>query len=118
MLPGIVRPRFWLIRCWQARSGRVSTQMLNEFYVNLEGINGEAFKTRSRAEMRPLMAWHPYAIDGPMLENRRRRGRVALGRLIVAAAIHQDGDTLLSEDLQHGQTIEGVWIVNPFRETP
>ena len=26
----------WLARCWQERSGRVSTQVLNEFYVNLE----------------------------------------------------------------------------------
>jgi predicted nucleic acid-binding protein len=35
--------------------------------------------------------------------------------LIVAAAIHQNCETLLSEDMQHGQTIEGVQIVNPFR---
>ena len=69
MLPGKVRPRFWLTRCWQARSGRLSTQVLNAFYVNLVGMNGEAFKTHARAEIRPLMAWHPYAIDGPMLEN-------------------------------------------------
>jgi hypothetical protein len=36
--------------------------------------------------------------------------------LIIAAAIHQNCETLLSEDLQHGQIIEGVRIVNPFRE--
>ena len=37
--------------------------------------------------------------------------------LIIAAAIHQHCDTLLPEDMQHGQTIEGVRIVNPFRES-
>ena len=35
--------------------------------------------------------------------------------LIVAAALHQGCETLLSEDLQHGQIIEGVRVVNPFR---
>ena len=34
--------------------------------------------------------------------------------LIIAAAIHQDCEILLSEDLQHGQVIEGVRVVNPF----
>ena len=35
--------------------------------------------------------------------------------LIVAAALHQGCETLLSEDLQDGQIIEGVRVVNPFR---
>ena len=37
--------------------------------------------------------------------------------LIVAAAIEAGCDTLYSEDLQHGRTIAGLAIVNPFRET-
>ena len=36
--------------------------------------------------------------------------------LIVAAAQLQDCATLLTEDLQHGQVIEGVRVVNPFLE--
>ena len=38
----------WLTRCWQERSGRVSTQVLNEFYVNLVRIKGDEFKVRAR----------------------------------------------------------------------
>jgi predicted nucleic acid-binding protein len=35
--------------------------------------------------------------------------------LIIAAALQADCDTLYSEDLQHGQTIEGRLIIrNPF----
>lgn len=34
--------------------------------------------------------------------------------LIVAAAVLADCEKLYSEDLQHGQTIEGVTIENPF----
>lgn len=34
--------------------------------------------------------------------------------LVVAAAMEAGCDTLWSEDFQHGQTIEGVTIRNPF----
>jgi len=34
--------------------------------------------------------------------------------MIIAAAIESDSKILYSEDLQHGQIIEGVEIVNPF----
>jgi predicted nucleic acid-binding protein len=34
--------------------------------------------------------------------------------LIVAAAIEAGCDTLFSEDMQHGRTIGGLAIVNPF----
>jgi predicted nucleic acid-binding protein len=36
---------------------------------------------------------------------------------IVAAAIESGARTLLTEDLQHGQTIHGLLIHNPFRES-
>ena len=36
--------------------------------------------------------------------------------LIVAAAIYANCKTLYSEDMQHGQKIEGVTITNPFRQ--
>ena len=37
--------------------------------------------------------------------------------LIVTAAIEAGCSTLLSEDLQHGRTVQGVVILNPFLET-
>ncbi len=109
----------WLTRCWQTRSGRVSTQVLNEFYVNLMRLNGDEFKASARAEIRHLMAWNPCAIDSALLETAWGIADEAnvshLDALIVAAAIHQGCETLLFEDLQHGQTIEGVRIVSPFQ---
>ena len=36
--------------------------------------------------------------------------------LIVAAAIEGRCDTLLTEDMQHGRVIDGLTILNPFRE--
>ena len=108
----------WLRRCWQERIGRVSVQVLNEFYVNLVRIKGGNFGARARAEIRQLMAWHPCAIDGALVETAWGIADEASvshwDALIIAAAIHQDCETLLSEDLQHGQVIEGVRVVNPF----
>ncbi|MGH6714776.1 MAG: PIN domain-containing protein [Bradyrhizobium sp.] len=37
--------------------------------------------------------------------------------LIVAAAIEADCDTLYTEDMQHGRTIGGVKVRNPFIES-
>ena len=34
--------------------------------------------------------------------------------LILEAALRGGADTLLTEDLQHGQRIEGLTVVNPF----
>jgi predicted nucleic acid-binding protein len=35
--------------------------------------------------------------------------------LIIASALEADCATLYTEDLQHGQVVEGVRIENPFR---
>ena len=37
--------------------------------------------------------------------------------LILQAALSSGADCLLTEDLQHGQRIEGLTVVNPFLET-
>lgn len=108
----------WLSRCWQERSGRVSTQVLNEFYVNLIRLKGDVFRSRARAEIRHLMAWNPCPVDAAMLETAWGIADVTSvshwDSLIIAAAIHQNCEILLSEDLQHGQVIEGVEVVSPF----
>ncbi|WP_035054274.1 PIN domain-containing protein [Andreprevotia chitinilytica] len=36
--------------------------------------------------------------------------------LILAAAIEADCDVVYSEDMQHGQQVDGVRVVNPFLE--
>ena len=110
----------WLTRCWQERSGRVSVQVLNEFYVNVVRIRGGAFKAQARAEVRHLTAWQPWAVDAATLETAwaiaDEMDISHWDSLIVASAVQQGCDTLLSEDLQHDREIEGVKILNPFRQ--
>ena len=109
----------WLSRCWRERSGRVSAQVLNEFYVNLVRMNGVGFQARARAEIRQLMVWNPCGITSAMIETAWVIADNASvshwDGLIVAAALHQGCETLLTEDLQLGQTIEGVRVLSPFQ---
>ena len=44
----------------------------------------------------------------------REQGLSFYDALIVAAAIEAGCDTLFSEDMQHGRTLGGLAIVNPF----
>lgn len=49
------------------------------------------------------------------LDVRARYGFAVYDSLIVAAALDAGCRTLYSEDLQHGQRLEGLTIVDPFR---
>lgn len=58
----------------------------------------------------PTAALYSHAVD---LQDRFRFS--FYDSLIVAAALEAGSTRLLTEDLQHGQRIEGVRIENPFR---
>ncbi|MQC18113.1 MAG: PIN domain-containing protein [Chloroflexi bacterium] len=49
------------------------------------------------------------------LQIRARHGYSFYDSLIIAAAIEAGCDRIVSEDLQHGQRIEGLVIEDPFR---
>ena len=107
-----------LTRCWRERSGRVSVQVLNEFYVNALRLLGPLNAARARSEIENLLAWQPAVQDeATMLMAWRVADAIGLSHwdsMIIASAALQGCDVLLSEDMQHGQVIEGVRIVNPF----
>ncbi len=50
------------------------------------------------------------------LEIQARYGFSFYDSLIVAAALESGATRLYSEDMQHGQQIEGLSIENPFRK--
>lgn len=113
------RAQAWLAACWQRRCGRLSTQVLNEYYTVIR----RKFPTPvaagdARAEIRRLQAWQPWQIDHQTMEAAwavEARQRLHYGdALMVAAAQQQACTLLLTEDLQHEQQFDGVRIVNPF----
>ncbi len=113
----------WVTHCWQRRCGRISTQVLNEFYSNARKKFTSAISAGdARAEVRRYQQWQPWAIDHATVETAWAiESRFDLNywdALIVASAQQQGCEHLLSEDLQHGQQIDGVQVVNPFTTTP
>ncbi|MFG6430586.1 PIN domain-containing protein [Roseateles sp. LYH14W] len=117
------RAREWLERCWLRRCGRVSTQVLNEFYANARKRFATAISAGdARAEVRRYQLWRPWQIDQPTVETAwAAESRYQLSywdALMVAAAQHQGCELLLTEDLQHDQRIDKLRIVNPFLAGP
>lgn len=113
------RSRLWLAACWSRHCGRLSTQVLNEFYWNVRRRFSSALAGGdARAEVRRYQSWQPWMIDHATVESAwavEARHRLAYWDALVVASAQQQGCTiLLTEDLQHGQSIDGVRIVSPF----
>ncbi len=104
---------------WEHRTGVVSTQVLQELFVAL---------TRKVARPLPVdivegivsdfLGWRLVVNDGKAIlraiDIQKRLGLSFWDSLIVQAAVFARAHTLLTEDLQNGQVIDGVTIVNPF----
>jgi predicted nucleic acid-binding protein len=113
----------WLDVLWQRRTGRLSTQVLHEFYVNVTRRARPPMPAGdARAEVRRYQRWSPWTIDHATVESAWAvESRFGLGywdALIVAAAQAQRCTLLLSEDLEHLRQIDSVQIVNPFLVGP
>jgi predicted nucleic acid-binding protein len=113
----------WLRLLWATRSGRVSSQVLNEYYtVVTEKLRPGLGRDEARADVRNLMAWAPVPTDGPVVEGawtvQDRHGLSWWDALVVSAAQVAGCAWLLTEDLQHGQALDGVTVVDPFLTDP
>lgn len=109
----------WMRRCWRDRNGRLSYQVLQEYYVNVTcKLRPGLPDMLARQDVRNLLAWRPVHTDGLLLDaSWGLMDRYALSwwdAQIVAAARRAECSTLLSEDMQHGLEIDGLRIVNPF----
>jgi predicted nucleic acid-binding protein len=113
--------RRWRAELWKSRRGRLSFQVLGEFYVNAVRKQPAA-QDEARAEVRDLLAWNPVIADAALLERGwKLQDRYQLSywdALIVAAAKAASCHYLLTEDLQTGQMLDGIEVVNPFLRDP
>ncbi len=112
----------WLARCWRESRGRISTQVLNEFYVNVRRVAPTFQVEAARELVRRYRAWSPWLVDDTTIDLAWRlqdqTGFSYWDALMVAAAQQQGCAYLLTEDLQHGQHVDGVQILNPFKVGP
>ena len=113
--------QMWRAELWKTRCGRVSFQVLQEFYSNISR-KWPAARTHAQAEIRSLLAWKPISMDGDILDRAWRieeRYKISFwDALIVSAAKAASCRYLLTEDLQAEQELDGVVVVNPFRSAP
>lgn len=113
--------KHWRTELWKSRRGRISFQVLQEFYANVSR-RWPAAREQAVAEIRNLLAWRPVSIDAAVLENAWKiEERYLLSfwdSLIVSAAKAAACRYLVTEDLQADQELDGVVVVNPFRGGP
>ena len=105
---------------WLNGDGAISTQVLQEFYVNVtKKIPKPLSPLEARVIISRYLVWHveENTLDS-ILKASEIQERCQLSfwdALIAAAAAKASASVLLSEDLNHGQIIEGVKVINPFQ---
>lgn len=109
----------WMRHLWQERSGRLSFEVLNEFYVTVtDKLAPGLGRSEARKEVGVLLAWRPIPTDRRVLEgawNLQDRYQLSWwNSLIIASARAAGCRYLLTEDLQHQQVLEGLTVLNPF----
>ncbi len=115
------RPRAvaWLDCLWRDGSGRMSMQVLSEFYVNAtRKLKPGMTQQEAWRRVERFLAWRPLAADESLLRRAREvesRHRLSWwDAMIVAAAQLQDCTVLLTEDLQDGGAYGTVTVRSPF----
>ena len=117
------RAHEWMSALWASRLGRTSVQVLNEYYVTVTRKLSPALPAEhAREDVRDLRAWIPVPVSAGLMESAfEAEDRFSLSywdSLIVAAAQAAGCEYLLTEDLQDGQRLHGVTVVDPFTHRP
>jgi len=113
----------WMVHLWNTRTGRLSFQVLQEFYITVtEKLQPGLDKQSARNDVRSLLAWHPIQIEACVLEGAWLiQDSYKLSwwdALIVSTAQVGDCRYLLTEDLQENQKLGNVKVINPFHSSP
>lgn len=103
---------------WSQRTGVLSTQVLQEFYVNItRKIASPLSKNVAQSIVETYLIWcidtTPAEISSAFRIEKETRINF-WDSLIVAAALKAGADRILSEDFNAGQIIAGIRIENPF----
>lgn len=104
---------------WEQQTGVISTQVLQDFYLNVTRKIAEPIAPpRARGILSAYSAWRVeiiQAADIPQASEIQERHRLSFwNAMIVVAAAKSGAEVLLTEELNPGQLIEGVHVKNPF----
>ncbi|HUI80260.1 MAG TPA: PIN domain-containing protein [Bryobacteraceae bacterium] len=111
----------WLEALWMAGAGRLSWQVLHEFYWN-SVKKMRLSPARGREIVEDLSHWKPVDTSLGLVQQAWQWMDVAQlsywDALILAAAERSGARYLLSEDFQGGRDYAGVHVLNPFDHSP
>jgi predicted nucleic acid-binding protein len=104
---------------WDSRRGAISTQVLQEFYVNAtRKIPSPIARAEARQIVKVYAAWQTELVGPPEIQQASELEEAHQlsfwDALIVAAALKGGASRILTEDMNDGQSISGVLIENPF----
>ncbi len=103
---------------WSERTGVLSAQVLQEFYVNVtRKIPSPLSKDLARLVVSSYAIWCLETTPNEILAAFRIEDESRIGfwdALIVSSAAKLGATRILSEDLNAGQRIAGILVVNPF----
>lgn len=104
---------------WESRSGALSTQVLQEFYVvATRKFHPPLTRRAAREIVAAYGSWEIVVIDVPLIvaaSELEERHRLSFWDALVVESARQAGAAkLLTEDMQTGRRISNVVIENPF----
>ncbi len=104
---------------WEKENGMISLQVLQEFYINAtQKISKPLTPASTRGIIQNYFSWHVELNEPSTVLLASEIGERNLlsfwDALIVASASRAGADRILSENLSHGQVIEGIPVENPF----
>lgn len=107
-----------LAELWANRTGVLSAQVLQEFYVNVtRKLSRPLMKKSARAIVDKYAMWCIDTTPADIAVAFRIEDESRIGfwdALICAAALKAGAERILSEDFNAGQKIAGIRVVNPF----
>src|SRR5690606_2299943 len=109
--------REWLEHLWNERAGRLSTQVLAEYYTNVcRKLSKPLAPEQAWKDVTTFLGWNPRPVDSDTLTRAREiEARYQLNWWdcqIVAAAQLEDCSLLLTEDLQDGMSFGTLTVRN------
>jgi predicted nucleic acid-binding protein len=113
----------WMTYLWTSQTGRLSFQVLQEFYVTVTQKLQPGMEPQSaRNDVRSLFAWHPIEVGARTMQGAwviQDRFKLSWwDALIVSAAQIAECLYILTEDLQENQVFGNVKVIDPFLHSP
>ena len=112
--------RRYLEELWAERRGRISAQVLNEYYfVVTHKLSRPLSPDDAQRDVQMYFAWNPIPMATSIIQSAWLLERSCQlnwwDALILAAAQACGASALLSKDFSASQIYAGVKVINPFR---